>query len=225
LDALIFDFDGVVVDSEPIHLRCFRQVLAPHGITLTREQYYGGYLGFDDHDCFLAAFRDAGKEVAEPQIPELVAAKSDLIRRAYAASVPAQPGAVDLIRGAAAREIPLAVCSGALREEIVLAARTLGVLEHFAVIVSPEDVERGKPDPQGYLRTLDRLREITGRPLRAEQCIAVEDSIAGIEAARAAGMGVLALTASYPREKLTAADRVVDSLAEVTVESLEELLK
>jgi len=224
VDALIFDFDGVVVDSEPVHLACFQRVLATIGVALTREDYYEKYLGFDDHDCFAAAARAAGADVTEERIAELTAAKTDLVRRAFAESVQPMPGAVELIRSAAAAGVPVGVCSGALREEIVQAARAVGVLEHFATIVSAEDVPRGKPDPAGYRLALDRLARAAGRPLRAGRCVVVEDAPAGIDAARGAGMRVLAVTSSYPAEALQAAERVVDSLADVKLPELDELL-
>jgi len=224
LDALIFDFDGVVVDSEPVHLAAFRQVLAPLGVNLTTEDYYGKYLGYDDHDCFAAVLADNGLEAGERQIAELTAAKSESVKRTFAASVQALPGAAELIEAATAGDIPVAICSGALREEIELAARSVGVLGSFACIVAAEDVSKGKPSPEGYALALDRLSQKVGRRLEAARCIAVEDSAAGIESAKAAGMKVLAVTNSYPAGKLQAADLVVDSLADVALTSLAELL-
>lgn len=224
MDALVFDFDGVVIDSEPVHLDCFQQVLASAGITLTREAYYGEYLGYDDHDCFAAAGRAAGVEFGEDRIAEMTAAKTALVKRAFAESVSPLPGALGLIRSAAAASVPVGVCSGALREEIVLASRAVGVLDCFAVVVSAEDVTRGKPDPQGYRLTLQRLARAADRPLDPPRCVVVEDSPAGIQAAREAGMCVLAVTNSYTADALAAADRVVASLGEVDLEALAELI-
>lgn len=221
---MVFDFDGVVVDSEPAHLAGFRRMLETVGISLTEEQYYADYLGFDDHDCFQAAFRDRGLPVTEERIAELTAEKTVFMQEFFAESVEALPGAVALIRAAAAAEIPLGVCSGALLEEIRIASRTVGILENFATIVAAEDVRRGKPDPEGYQIALRRLREITVRPLAAERTVVVEDSPAGIAAGKDAGMRVLAVTTSYPRDALGQADRIVASLAEVDPSSLEELL-
>jgi len=224
LDALIFDFDGVVVDSEPIHLACFQRVLASAGVQLTHEDYYGKYLGYDDHDCFAAALHDNGLESAERRIAELVSAKTAMVKRAFGDSVGPLAGAVELIRSASGQSVPLAVCSGALREEILLAAKAVGVLKYFDVIVSAKDVPRGKPDPCGYILALQRLAELTGRKLSARRSVVIEDSPAGIEAAKAAGMKVLAVTNSYRPGDLAHADKTVDSLAEVTVAALDELL-
>jgi len=224
MDAVIFDFDGVVVDSEPIHLACFQQVFQAVGLRLTEEDYYGKYLGYDDHDCFLVAARDLGAELDEQQIADLTARKTRLVQQTFASSVQALPGAVALIRRLADEGVPLAVCSGALRQEIELASRTVGVLDCFGTIVPAEEVARGKPDPEGYHEARRRLSEITARPLDPARCVVVEDSPAGIDAARAAGMRVLAVTTSYPGDRLTAADRVVDSLADVTPAALRGLL-
>jgi beta-phosphoglucomutase len=225
MDALIFDFDGVVVDSEPIHLAGFQRVLEPLGIRLTQADYYAKYLGYDDHDCLLVAARDAGVELDEGRIADLTAAKTALVQHAFAKSIEPLPGAVALIRAVAGEGVPLAVCSGALREEIELASQTVGVRECFQIIVAAKDVARGKPDPEGYLMARERLSAATGRDLSPGGCIVVEDSPAGIEAARGAGMKVLAVTNSYAPEHLAAADRIVESLAEVTVPSLRELLR
>ena len=224
MDAVIFDFDGVVVDSEPVHLACFQRVLETVGIRLTKEDYYGRYLGYDDHDCLLIAARDVGAELGEQQIAELTAEKTRLVQRTFGESVGAMPGAVELIRGLAAESVPLAVCSGALRGEIELASRTLGVLECFRTIVSAEEVAHGKPDPEGYLEARRRLEGIVGRALEPARCVVVEDAPAGIDAGKAAGMKVLAVTTSYPADRLAAADRVVESLAEVNTASLAALL-
>ncbi len=224
MDAMIFDFDGVVVDSEPIHLIAFQETLSKIGAKMTREDYYGKYLGFDDHDCLAAALRDNQMDCSEDQITDLIAFKTKIVQKAFTESIEPLPGAVTLIRQAGYAGIPMGICSGALRDEIELAARSVGVLECFGRIVSAEDVARGKPDPQGYQQALEQLSELTGDNLRADRCIVVEDAPAGIQAAKSLQMKVLAVTNSYGRDKLQHADRIVDSLEHVTVDELEELL-
>lgn len=224
MDALIFDFDGVVVDSEPLHLKYFAQVLAGEDIALTTEQYYSRYLGFDDHDCFAAVFADNGREVSEDQIAELTAAKSILVKKAYGESIKPLDGSVELIKSAFAAGVPLAICSGGLADEIKLASSRIGVLDCFKTIVPAGEVTRGKPDPQGYELALSRLIEITGKPLSNANCVVLEDSPAGITAGAAAGMKVLAVTSSYPADMLSQADRIVNSMTEVSIELLQGLL-
>ncbi len=224
MDAIIFDFDGVVVDSEPFHFAAFRRVLESRGRTLTREDYYAKYLGYDDRDCFLAVSRDGDQPLSDTEIAEMTAEKTAILKKALAESVKPLDGAVELIESAAAAGVAAAVCSGALREEIELALRGLGILGHFSAIVSAEDVSRGKPDPEGYNLALRRLVSAAGGDIAAGRCVAVEDSPAGIDAAKAAGMKVLAVTNSYDADVLAAADRVVDSLAGLTPDAIESLL-
>ncbi|MCJ7544687.1 MAG: HAD family phosphatase [Phycisphaerae bacterium] len=223
MDALVLDFDGVVVDSEPVHLACFQRVLAEEGIVLAADDYYAKYLGYDDRDCFLAVARDQGRALRRP-LEALIAAKTALVQQALSESVQPLPGAVELIRSAKAAGVPVAVCSGALRKEIELASAAVGVLGCFTAIVSAEDVSAGKPDPQGFRLVLERLAAACGRPIRPQRCVAVEDSPAGITAARGAGMKVLAVTNSYPPQRLQDAQRVVASLADVDLAELDALL-
>ena len=212
------------MDSEPIHLMGFQRVLEPLGVELKCEDYYGRYLGFDDRECLTTALRDNGADFSDRQIRDLIAAKTAFVKRVLAESATPQPGVVELIRDSRDAAVPVAICSSALREEIELVARSVGVLDLLAVIVAAEDVPKGKPDPACYVLTLKRLCEVTGRKLAANRCVAVEDSPFGIAAARGAGMKTLAVTSSYTAGDLQAADRVVESLADVTVGSLEQLL-
>ena len=223
MDALIFDFDGVVVDSEPIHLTGFQKVLAGVGVEMTRQDYYGKYLGFDDHDCLAAACAAGGVGITDEQIRRMTAAKTQIVQQVMADAVEALPGAADLIAAAAAEGVPLAICSGALRAEIDLAASAVGVRGHFAVVVAAEDVRRGKPDPEGYRLALEQLRRAAGR-IDPARCVVVEDSPMGIAAAHQAGAKVLAVATSYPMQQLQAADRVVESLADVTLEALRRMV-
>ena len=223
MNALIFDFDGVVVDSEPIHLMGFQCVLADANVELTEVEYYQTYLGYDDRDCFGAVSRNKGAAFTPDQIVQMTADKTVLVKQALA-SARALPGAVELIRAAAAAGVPLAICSGALRDEIVLASRAVGIDGLFETVVAAEDVDRGKPDPQGYRLAVEALSQRLGRRVDPARCVVVEDSPAGIAAAKAAGMAVLAVTTSYPPDALAEADRIAASLAEVTLPSLDDLI-
>lgn len=224
MDAMVFDFDGVLADSEPIHLKCFRQVLGLIGVELNEQDYYDKYVGYDDRGCFRAVLADRGLTCDEPQIKAMIEAKSKIVQRVIAESVRPLAGSVELVRSAAEARIPLAICSGALRREILLAVEAIGLGDAFSQIVSAEDVARGKPDPAGYRLAVARLSASAGRELRPARTIAVEDSPAGIDSAKAAGLKVLAVTNSCPGESLQAADRIVSSLEEVAVSSLDELL-
>ena len=221
-EAILFDFDGVIVDSEPIHLAGLQQVLSPLGVELSRENYYARYLGLNDRDCLEAVARHTGIALAVDATERLIAAKTRFVQSVFAREVRALPGAVEFIRDAHARGIPLAICSGALRDEIRLAAGTIGVLDYFQVIVPAEDVICGKPDPAGYRLALERLSACHGRPLDARRTLVVEDAPAGVEAALASGMRVLAVATSFDAGLLGRAHRVVHSLADVSIERLTE---
>jgi len=220
-DALIFDFDGVVIDSEPIHLRCFREVLSTRGIALTDEAYYARYVGFDDHDCFAAVFSDNGRTAGADEIAAMTAEKTALVQAALSGPLEPLPGAVELMRAAREAGTPVAICSGALREEIELAGRAVGAMDLVDVLVAARDVSRGKPDPQGYRLAMDRLGATHARQIDPARSWVIEDTPAGIAAGKAAGCKVLAVMTSYDADELAAADRVAASLEEIGLSDLE----
>lgn len=224
MDALIFDFDGVIVNSEPIHCRCLRQVLAGIGLVVTQEQYYADFLGYDDYGCFHIAGQMLGREIGTQELEQLVRTKTLMVRQEYDKRVHSFPGAVELIRKAHVAAVATAVCSGALREEIEQALDALDVRGEIMTVVGAQDVKHGKPHPEGYLAALDRLAKLTGRPLLAGRSVVIEDSPTGIRAGKAAGMKVLAVTNSYDAGRLTQADLILDSLENVTIRQLDELV-
>lgn len=211
LRAVIFDFNGVIVDDEPLHLELFKTVMAELGIVLSNEEYREKYLGFDDRGCFTAALADAGR-VAEAENAALIAAlierKAGLYVAAINQSCPLFPGAVPLVKSLA-ETLPLAIASGALRNEIEIVLGRAGVRDLFQAIIAAEDVSACKPDPEGYVKALAALNALGQEAIRPEQCLVIEDSVAGIEAAKRAGMRCLAVTNSYAAEELWRADRVV----------------
>ena len=219
--ALIFDFDGVIADDEPLHLAAFQEALAAAGIALTRESYYARYLGFDDRDAVVEALREAGRPAPPERVRALMAAKADAFLRLVRAGAPLFPGVPAFVREAAAR-VPLAVASGALRHEIELVLAQAGLADLFAAIVSAEDVRAGKPSPESFLCALDRLR---GRlpDLVPGECLVIEDSQPGVESARRAGMRCLAVTNSHPADALRGADLIVSSLGEAGWDRLASL--
>ena len=224
MDALIFDFDGVVVDSEPVHLAGFQQVLTAEGINMSHDDYYEKYLGFDDYDCFKAVAADNDVEFTDAKVRQLTEAKTQLVLKEFRTSVQPLPGAVELIRQAASGGAPMAICSGALRREIELASESVGIRDCFQIIVAAEDVHRGKPDPEGYRLALLRLSQYAPSGPEPGRTVVIEDSPAGIEAAGSLGMKVLAVSTSYPATELTAANRIVASLTEVTPADLDKMI-
>jgi HAD superfamily hydrolase (TIGR01509 family) len=219
--AIIFDFDGVIADDEPLHLAAFQRALAPEGITITREQYYARYLGFDDRDAILQAFRDAGAMPSPARLRALLATKSAQFLALVRAGAPIFPGVPAFVRHAAAR-VPLAIASGALRHEIETILAQAGLADCFSAIVSAEDVREGKPSPEGFLLAVERLR-VRARALAPGSCLVIEDSQPGLEGARRAGMRCIAVTSSHPAEALGGADLVVESLEELGWDELAAL--
>lgn len=223
LRAVIFDFNGVIVDDEPIHFKLFQKVLGEEGIVLTEEVYYERYLGFDDRGAFTAGFRENKRPLDDAKLHQLIDRKAVYYRDMIRNHVSVFPGVKSLVT-ALARTLPLAVASGALRQEIETILETAGLLDHFNVIVSAEDVTRGKPEPEIFLKALAALNaQQKGAPIEAADCVVIEDSKEGIRGARRAGMKCLAVTNSHPVELLGEANMVVHSLEEVTLPLLQKL--
>jgi len=224
LTGIIFDFDGVIADTEPLHFAGFRQTLAEIGISLTESDYYANYLGYDDRGCFIAA-------LAAHQRPTNPAALEQLMQRkalTYLESVKNHlvifPGVREFVREAAAA-YPLAIASGARRHEIEVILDQAGLRKEFLHITSAEDVTRGKPDPQPFLQALNALnRQCRVQAITAGACLVIEDSIPGIRGAKTAGMKVLAVANTHTIQDLHEAHAVAKSLSQVHLNELRERL-
>jgi HAD superfamily hydrolase (TIGR01509 family) len=207
--AVVFDFDGVLVDSEPLHFRALRESLLPEGIAIDEAEYLARYIAHDDRTAIRLALEASGSRPTLDRVAAVARRKAERFAR-LAPTVALFPGARELVRSLADRA-PLAIASGALRAEIETILAAAGLRDAFAAIVGADDVAHGKPDPEPYLAALARL--VPRAPgLVAGECLAIEDTMAGIASARAAGMTVLGVAHSYPAEKLRAAHRVVPSL-------------
>lgn len=216
LQAIVFDFDGVIVDSEPLHYRALLSVVEPLGVRFDYRRYLREYIGYDDRDFFLAVARDFNLRLDDSQLDLLILQKATAFEHIARQGVQALPGAVELIT-AAASAMPIALCSGALRRDIdvILPALDSGKIPAmFRTMVTAEQVARSKPDPESYRLAVKRL------DLPAAACLAIEDTPAGVASARGAGLRVLAVSQSVGPEPLAAADRVVPTLADVTLQKL-----
>ena len=224
LRAVIFDFNGIIVDDEPIHFQLFKKVLGEEGITLTEEAYYARYLGFDDRGALMAGFRDSGRPLGDAKLRELIDRKAVYYQDAIRNQVGIFPGVKALIAELSAA-LPLAVASGALRHEIETILNSAGLLQYFNSIISAEDVKQGKPEPEIFLKALAILNSQiqTGKAIEASECVVIEDSKEGVSGARRAGMKCLAVTNSHPAELLGQATAVVKSLEAVNLPFLQNL--
>jgi beta-phosphoglucomutase len=210
LRAVVFDFDGVIVNSEPLHFRALQEALAGFGLAISEEEYWSIYLAYDDREAIRLAFERHG----EGAIPDRLAAATERKVEAFARlvpEVPVFPGAESLVRGLAAADVPLAIASGARHDEIEAILAGIGLRDAFRAIVGAEDAPRTKPDPAPYVEAARRLAA-HAPGLAPADCAAIEDSVPGILSACGAGMRVVGVAHSYPREKLAPAHRVVGSL-------------
>jgi HAD superfamily hydrolase (TIGR01509 family) len=216
IQALVFDFDGVLADSEPLHLRVYQDLLQPHGVRLDKKTYCERYLGHDDEGVFRQVAVDYGLLLADEEIELLMAEKAQRFAALVTGTNVLYPAAAPCIKRLAA-EWPLGIASGALRGEIQLMLRGADIAHLFRFIVAAGETERTKPAPDPYARAA----ELHGVDPRA--CVAIEDSHWGLQSARAAGMRTIGITHTYPREALNDADLVVDSLDEVTSTLIRDL--
>ena len=220
LRAAVFDFDGVLVDSEPLHFRALRDALLDDGVAITEEEYWGIYLAHDDRGAVRLALEHHGQPAAPERVQRVAVGKAERFAQ-LVPEVPVFPGARELV-GALACELPLGIASGARHEEIETILNGIGLRAAFAAIVGVEDAARTKPHPAPYLEAARRLATgVDG--LQPAECLAFEDSLPGITSALGAGMKVVGVAHSYPAEKLKTAHRVVDSLVGVEAEGLRGL--
>ena len=203
-DLLLFDYNGVIVDDEPLHREAFFAVLGEEGVTVSREEYDAAYLGMDDRACFRLALRRAGRPIVPGEIGHLVERTGARYLALAAHGLPLVPGAAAFVREAA-RRWPVAVVSGAPRREIALGLSLAGLAEAVPCVVTCEDVPTSKPDPTGFRLALSRLAASATGPWRAA---VVEDSLPGLAAARALGAGCLMIATAHPAATLAGADLV-----------------
>jgi HAD superfamily hydrolase (TIGR01509 family) len=214
--AVIFDFDGVLADTERLHLAAFRDVFAPRGWPLDDDAYFNRYLGYDDVGLVKAYADDRGVSLVDDDIAALVERKGVAYRRQLGRGDVLYPGAVECLTRLADR-FALGVASGALRSEILDILSAAGVLSRFRAIVAADDVSRTKPAPEPYLKAAARLG------VDPRRCVAVEDSRWGLESATVAGMRTFAITTTSAASSLTMAHRVIAHLDELTAEAIDAL--
>jgi beta-phosphoglucomutase len=222
LQAVIFDFDGVIANSEPLHLRAFQRALGDEGIVLTADEYYGRYLGYDDVGAFRAIGRDRGIEMSEARVSALVHRKGIKLQEALGTGQVLFPGAAEFIRSSA-EVVPIAIASGALRHEIDEIVEAAGLASLFSTIVASGDTPESKPSPAPYVLAFERLR--AARPeLEPHRCVAIEDSRWGLVSAAGAGLRCVGVTTSYSAGELGDAELIVEGLHRLTISALDNLV-
>ena len=220
MKAVVFDFDGVLVNSEPLHYRALRECLLGEGIDIDEAEYASYYLAYDYWEAIRIALERHGYAYDPVRVNALAERKAETFERLLA-TVPFFPGARELVEALSA-EVPLAIASGALRSEIERILAPSGLRARFAAVVGAEDVERGKPNPEPYLTALGHLRRLVP-DLAPASCLVIEDTMAGIGAGLAAGMKVVGVAHTYPPAKLAAAHLVVERLVGLQPSELQRL--
>ncbi len=221
LRAIIFDFDGVIADTEPLHFAAFERVLRDSPLAITREEYFARYVGLSDRVFLerLAADRRATSagDFAASELSRYYDEKYHVYLELVRQGTTLIAGLREFL-GDLPANLPVAICSGARRPEIDLILSQHDLASRFPIIISSEDVHSSKPEPHGYLMTLHRLRakHLYGNEksrdvdpveaMPADSCLAIEDSPQGILAARAAGMRTLAMLPSHIGSDVSAAD-------------------
>jgi len=215
LEAVIWDMDGVLADTAPYHLLAWRETFAKRGINFTEEDFMRGFGIRND-----AIIKNTlGKPITPDEIEAIAREKEAAFRRIIGKNIKPLPGVLELLRQLHDRGIRMAIASSTVIENIRLIVGSLGIKNYFEAIITGHDVTEGKPSPQVFLLAARRLGT------EPKNCIVVEDAVAGVKAAKSAGMYCIAVTNSHPREKLKEADFIVDTLEMVAVKDLERLIR
>jgi len=213
--AVIWDMDGVIADTAPHHLHAWRETFARRGIDFAEADFMRGFGIRND-----AIIKNVlGEQTTEAEIEAIAQEKEATFRGIIGHDIKPLPGVLELIRALYEKGIRMAIASSTVIENIRLIIGSLGITKYFQSVITGHDVTEGKPHPQVFLLAAQKLGA------KPKNCLVIEDAVAGIKAAKGAGMYCVAITSSHPREKLKEADLIVDTLEEVTIKNLEKLLK
>jgi len=206
--AVLWDLDGVLVDTAPFHFQAWQELFQSLGRGFADADFRRTFGLRND-----AILRDILGELTPAEVERLARRKEELYRDKMKGRVTAMPGAIELLRRLQQRGRKMAIVSSTTRENVRVVLSCLGLEGMFEVVVAEEDAPKGKPDPQGFLVAAEKLG------VKAGECVVIEDAPGGVEAAKRAGMRCIGVTTSRPREALSRADLVVDSLEEAAVYS------
>jgi len=211
--AVIWDMDGVIADTAPYHFSAWQEVFRKRGVKFTEEDFRHNF-GLRNDTIIRNTL---GEQIAQGEIDSIAREKEETFRRVIGQKIKPLPGAVELLQSLRKHGFKMAIASSTPMENIRLVTESLGIDNYFQSIVTGRDVTEGKPSPQGFLLAAQRLG------IEPKNCIVIEDAVAGVAAAKRAGMRCLAITNTHPRQSLTEADLIVDTLEAVTVNDLEKL--
>jgi HAD superfamily hydrolase (TIGR01509 family) len=225
LRAVIFDFDGIIVDSEPLIFRLTQDMAALEGWTVSEEEYYRDYLALDDRGIVQHLYASHGRPMDTIRRDELLTWKCQRYEEIIREGLPPMPGVVAFVTEMASY-YPLAIASGSLRAEIHHLLTKMGLREKFSVLATADDCQHSKPDPEVYLHAVSQLRALPAlQSLQVDECLAIEDAPLGVVAAQAAGIKCLALTLSRPAAELQHADFIATDFANVVMRDVQALFR
>jgi beta-phosphoglucomutase family hydrolase len=214
IKAVIWDMDGVIADTAPYHFRAWQQVFRKREVNYTKENFRRNF-GLRNDTIIRNIL---GEQIAQDEIDAITREKEETYRKVARQNIRPLPGAVELIKSLMEHKFKMAIASSAPMENIQLVTRSLGIDNCFQAIVTGQDVAEGKPSPQGFLLAAQRLG------VEPKNCVVIEDAVAGVAAAKTAGMRCLAITSNHPRQSLKQADLIVDTLKAVSINDIEGLL-
>ncbi len=214
--AIIFDFDGVITDTEPVHMDAWLDTLETAGVSFGEDEYQTHYLGLSDRDFLDAAGKRHGVFFEDAKKRDLIDEKTQKTFRLIEHGIPLMPGIKEFVENASKDKL-LAICSGAVRGEIEFVLKKLNWVKLFDPIIASDSVKRGKPDPEGYIRAYDALVARADFALLPEDVMVIEDSPKGIAAAKSAGFYCVAVGTTFSKTDTAAADLRIKTIEELEI--------
>jgi HAD superfamily hydrolase (TIGR01509 family) len=227
LKAVLFDFNGVVINDEPIHQQLIEQILVEENLRPIPGEFWQVCLGRSDRVCLTQLLNRRGRAVSESYLVQLMQRKAQAYQQQLQKieKLPLYPGLEDLVFRVRSQKLKLAVVSGAIRSEIELVLSRANLAQHFPVIVAGDDITTSKPEPDGYLLAVESLnQQHPDLQLQVGECLAIEDTPAGIQAAKRAGMQVVGVANTYPFQMMQRqANWAVDYLCDLELERVQKV--
>lgn len=233
LKAVLFDFNGVIINDELIHEQLIEQILIEENLRPKPGEFQKFCLGRSDRVCLTDLLNHRGRVVTETYLQQLIQRKAKAYQQHLEKleKLPLYPGLEDLIFKLRSRSVSegdslkLAVVSGAIRSEVELVLNRANIAKYFTVIVAGDEITSSKPEPDGYLLAVERLnQQYSGLNLAPSECLAIEDTLAGIQAAKRAGIGVVGVANTYPFHMLQRqANWTVDYLCDLEIERVQQV--
>lgn len=228
LKAVLFDFNGVIINDEPLHEKLIEQILIEENLRPIPGEFQQVCLGRSDRVCLTELLNRRGRVVSESYLIQLMQRKAQAYQQQLDSmqKLPLYSGLDDLIFQVRSLHLKLAIVSGAMRSEIELVLNRANLAPHFPVIVAGDDITTSKPEPDGYLLAVERLnQEYPDLQLQPSECLAIEDTPAGIQAAKRAGISVVGVANTYPFHMMQRrANWAVDYLCDLDLQWAQQVL-